>query len=407
MHLNNKRILICQPILYGINGSTMVTLELAQKLNEMSEVTVYTTIQDSPAREIFSEKNIKVVTFEDDPDFKLEDFDIIWVHSQIMPKSIIRDMKRLKDVKKPPLFIFLHMSPLENFSDERPWIYDFENRIADKVLCISDEVKDVIKPYLKHDIEFFRNPAPDSYIKERKEAKALEKVLIVSSHCPEEVMKAKMILENDYNIEVKLLGEKGEYRVITPELIEDYDALITIGKTVQTCLLSNTPVYIYDYFGGDGYLDQKNYESNKRTNFSGRNNRTQKSGEEIAKEIVKGYSNCYKYLYANKKAFKEEYSLSKSLERIFRDIKLNKKQSFDDNYIRYIEAIQDLARHHIYYGSYAAYKQKVKNYSIMQENEELIRKNNELYDEINGIKNSKTYRFARKLSAIIRGKKKG
>ena len=36
--------------------------------------------------------------------------------------------------------------------------------------------------------------------------------------------------------------------------------MITIGKTVQYCLLSATPVFVYDYLGGFGYLDASNIE---------------------------------------------------------------------------------------------------------------------------------------------------
>ena len=214
MVLNGKKILICQSFIYQINGSTMVTLELAEFLMKTCDVTVYTTILDSPARELFEEKDIKVVSFDDKPNFKLEEFDFIWIHSQILPKSLVNDLRRISNLKKTPTFIFLHMSPLENYSDERPWIFDLENKLADKILCISEEVKDAIQPYLKQELEIYNNPAKDSYINKRV-YKEIESVLIVSNHCPEEVLNAKLVLEEKYNIKVNILGESGTYELIS------------------------------------------------------------------------------------------------------------------------------------------------------------------------------------------------
>lgn len=405
MILGGKKILICQSFIYQINGSTMVTLELAETLKKICDVTVYTTIFDSPAKEIFEEKGIKVVSFDDNPIIKLEDFDFIWIHSQILPKSLINDMRRIGKIKNAPKFIFLHMSPLENCSDERPWIYDLENKLADKVLCISDEIKEVIEPYVDNEICFFRNPCPEDYINRNRTYKKLERVLIVSNHWVEEVIDAKNLLETKYNIEVKILGESGIYEAISPELINQFDAVITIGKTVPMCLLAGIPVYIYDHFGGDGYLNKDNFISNKQTNFSGRNNRLSKTGEIIAKEIIEGYEDAIEFISKNSEDFIEEFSLSKNLDRLFSNIEQHKKQNFDEEYIRYVLTCQDLARHSMFYGSYDSYSEKRKNKEFSEECSRLRKQNKELYDEVVGIRNSRTYKFAKKLSSIFKRKK--
>lgn len=40
-----------------------------------------------------------------------------------------------------------------------------------------------------------------------------------------------------------------EYKSITLEILSQYDVAITIGKTVQYCLVMGVPVYVYDKFG--------------------------------------------------------------------------------------------------------------------------------------------------------------
>lgn len=84
-----------------------------------------------------------------------------------------------------------------------------------------------------------------------------------------------------------IIGEQGVVREVTPDLISQYDCVFTIGKTVQYCMISSTPVYVYDRFGGFGYLDAENFEKCAYANFSGRGGIT-KSSEEIASEIIKG-----------------------------------------------------------------------------------------------------------------------
>ena len=133
------------------------------------------------------------------------------------------------------------------------------------------------------------------------------------------------------------------------------------------CLLAGIPVYIYDHFGGDGYLNKDNYISNKQTNFSGRNNRLRKTGEEIAAEIIEGYEDAIEFISNNSENFIEEFSLSKNLDRLFSNNEPHKKQNFDEEYIRYVLTSQDIARHSIYYGSYDSYREKRKNKEIIEE----------------------------------------
>ena len=73
--------------------------------------------------------------------------------------------------------------------------------------------------------------------------------------------------------------------------------------------------------------------------------------------------------------------------------------------IRYVLTSQDLARHSMFYGSYDSYREKRKNKEILEECARLKKQSKELYDEVEGIKNSRTYKFAKKLSSIFKRKK--
>ena len=72
----NKRFLITQPMIYGYNVSTMVTVELAEYLQSQGgEVTVYAYAYDYPIKSEVDSKNIKVVVASDDDKLSLSDFD--------------------------------------------------------------------------------------------------------------------------------------------------------------------------------------------------------------------------------------------------------------------------------------------------------------------------------------------
>jgi hypothetical protein len=58
--------------------------------------------------------------------------------------------------------------------------------------------------------------------------------------------------------------------ITSAELLDHYDCVISIGKTVQYCLVQGIPVFLYDRFGGPGYLNESNYELAEYYNFSGR-----------------------------------------------------------------------------------------------------------------------------------------
>ena len=319
----------------GFNGSTLVALELATALKKLgAKVEVYTCDFAKPASIYFEKAGIDVTTFKDELDYNLSDFDYVWVHSQILPISLVKKMST-EDTKNLPMFIFLHMSGMDWVPDEKPWIYDLENRLSNLSLFISEEVSDINRPLLDDNIPtaFFRNPAPKKYFKAKAPcSRSLRKLLIVSNHPPKEVVEARKILNEKYGVEVCLLGEErgDKYTLLTPSLLKEYDAVLTIAKTVPYCLASNTPVYVYDaYGGGPGWLTEKNFNNAKYRNFSGYQNSffpnyegkgfRFKSAQQIAKEITSGYKDAAAFQTSHYNSFVQDFSLETVLPKILKN----------------------------------------------------------------------------------------
>lgn len=333
MNIKDKRFLITQPVFHRYCGSVVVTIELAIFLMENgAKVDVYTFTSDESIKRRLENKGINVYMPHDSEKLNLFKYDYIWIHSQVLPESIVKQLPKLANAPKRPFFIFLHMSPHDYIPDEFQWIYTFEENLADIVLYISEEVREnhnilFTKPIVE---SYFRNPCPKKFSNNNAPDK-LKKVLIVSNHAPKEIEEAVSILRKK-KITVHHLGDNGrKTKLISPKDIKEYDAIITIGKTVQYCILGKRPTYIYDIFGGAGYLTRRNYRENKKLNFSGRGF-SKKEPNIIADEIIKGWADAKKEITSISRKYSAEYTLDNSIKDILEILSTNGIKNIQINY---------------------------------------------------------------------------
>lgn len=388
MVLRGKRFLITQPMIHGLNGSTIVALELAEYLqSEGAQVTVYTYVYDNPAKEFFVAKNIEVKVAKDNPEFTLGDFDYIWSHSQVMPISIIRALGA-KHPRRMPKFIFHHMSPLDTIPDERPYIYEFEDKLAALSLFISKNTQESQKGYFARGSNkaLFKNPAPVAFSQlDYTPNETLKRVLIVSNHPPKELIAAKkMLIEK--GIEVVSFGEQSEkYSLITPEVISRFDVVITIGKTAQYCLTAGVPVYIYDHYGGQGYLNKQNYTAATDWNLAGRNSE-HRTAHYLVKDIIGRYEEAVVYQTENRTKFIEEFSIDKVLAKTLKEAKAHWVHGFDRRYMNTVISAQKFARIRFEVGVGESNSSK-QNYRLRGEVEALQDENNRIKKQLESKKN--------------------
>ncbi|MFV0362908.1 MAG: hypothetical protein ACK5LL_07455 [Suipraeoptans sp.] len=143
---------------------------------------------------------------------------------------------------------------------------------ADLIVSVSKETEETIPEYIKKDVStlVFPNYADadyfDKYSPDRRYDR-ITKIAVISNHIPEELIALRDIKKE---WEIDLIGESFKPQLVTAELLLEYDLVITIGKTVQFCMALGIPVYVYDYFGGPGYINQDNFEKADKYNFSGR-----------------------------------------------------------------------------------------------------------------------------------------
>ncbi len=414
-HQNNtfdfkgKRILITHPFLYEINGATIIALELASFLKQQgAEVRIYTNVFEDPIKQVFLRADIPVDVAGNMPEYHLSDFDFVWINSQTFPLSLLKELGDANKIKTAPKFIFMHMSAHSFCADEMPYIYHFEESLSSLSLFVSEEAFRENKKFFEkrpRKIDYYRNPAPSSYSQTTpKRHSRLKNVLVVANHpCPE-LKEIKDILK-DRNISVDYLGFHGDkYELINEKTLSSYDAVITIGKTVQYCLVSGTPVYIYGQYGGPGWLTADNFAKAQKYNFSGRGFSSQ-SPAEIVDYLVRNYSKAKKFHRKELNRFREEFLIDNVASKVFAKAATSRKkiEPFSSAKIAAHASLLKLVEI-----DFCQWYTNFRNASLIQQHDKPLinqRKPKEIDRAQNEISQSKNVRLWLKLNRILRRKK--
>lgn len=280
--LRGIKVLTTNHYLTNFSGSELATFYISKELKELGcEVTVAALSCGSPLRELFEAEGINIVNLLKEK-LTCKNFDLIWAHhTPVLQNCLFESNITAKTI------IFSSMSPFEPL--EAPPVY--ANMLS---LCLANsfETKDkLVEEGVYHNkIHIFNNSVDDFFFTNfiKLENKKLKKLCIISNHVPSELIELTHILkENNVDYDIYGMGHKFEH--ITPVLLKNYDAIITIGRSVQYGLAMGIPVYCYDRFGGPGYINSNNINISEYYNFSGRCCNRKLSAEEIYKELVSKY----------------------------------------------------------------------------------------------------------------------
>ncbi|MFN8125138.1 MAG: hypothetical protein U0R64_01310 [Candidatus Nanopelagicales bacterium] len=348
-----RRFLIAHSIVQRILGATVVTLELAEFLIERgAEVTVYAAFLGDPALSLFRERGVTVVDDRTFPDLRLTDLDVVWVHSQVVPLPILEQLAGPLPERMPP-FVFLHMSALDLAPDEHPYIPGLEARLSSLSLFVAPATREQLLPAIGRPVAtgIYPNPAPRSFAEHpyrRKERP--ERILIVSNHSVPEVAEARDLLR-DRGFEVRHLGAPHDaYELVTPALLAGADVVVTIGKTVPYCLVAGIPVFVYDHYGGYGYLDEDNLERARFRNFSGRGG-VKLSAERLVADILDGYADAAAFQAHRRAYFWTEFGIDEVLPPLLESLQPYPVQPFDPAFLAAVDSAQRFgARFYRYWG---------------------------------------------------------
>lgn len=299
-------ILLTNVYLMNRAGSELHTLMLAKNLTDAGwDVTCLTLIYAYPMRHEFESAGIMVLTL-DDKDKLRKHYDVlfaqhatvseyVWYQCDVTFGSVVISILSVtNDIERVPSF----------------W------QQADAFVFVSEEAKsanlghiDVAKNV---PILVFPNYAEKAFfdVPEHELPHAPTHACCISNHPPAEVYElAKQSDKTGFSLDI--FGMETRSIDVTPELLDSYDLVITIGRTVQDCLAAGVPCYCYDYFGGPGYITCANWEQHAWYNFSGRSEPTQRNADELYQNIQKGYEEATQGTHDLRIIAKEHFNLEK------------------------------------------------------------------------------------------------
>ena len=288
-----RHVLITQAHMQRLNGSEIVTLELVDFfLKQNSKVTLLTHAVGEPVLSEIEKQNgltvLQGISGDVEKLIKLDPPTLAWIHHGVIPRWL------LEEGLDVPL-VFNHMS--SQVAIEYPVVVPFESEISTVSLFNARKIMKIqmdtglfegVEP---NRIQLFENPAPDSYSNiQQSNRMANPRIAVISNHIPNEVL--KLINELKGSFDFTLVGSELDLGAspqrVTPEFLENYDAVISIGKTVQYSLIAGIPVYCYDHFGGPGWISKENIDEVRFDNFSGRGF-TKKNASELQADFENGF----------------------------------------------------------------------------------------------------------------------
>lgn len=319
-----KKALLTNLYIAKYTGSELHIIELAKLLLKREyEVTIAVQLKAYPLMKQIDElgDNITVVECQYD-ELKEKDYDIIIVqHYPVFDYLCCR-----YDITYKMLIV----SKLSVISDYE--LLPVCEKEMDLIACVSDECAESVKQMgVPNDkIDIFKNSVEASffshYKKDIKNIKNNEegKIAVISNHVPNELVELETELGKGYTID--FIGVEYEPKYVNAKFLEKYDLVITIGRTVQQCFAVGVPVYVYDYFGGPGYISKENFDLAEKNNFSGRGFE-KKSSENLKKDILDNYGNNLEKLLWLRSIAEDRYSYEKNFNRIYSKVlKVNKKR---------------------------------------------------------------------------------
>lgn len=305
------RLLIATNHLRRLAGSEVVVLETARHFAAMGcAVTVFANWAAAPMADLIeAATGTAVVT---DP-YQIRPFtyDMAYVQHQVLG---LFDYRPTAD-ERPATRIVAGRLSRRSYLESGGWQHD--RLLVDHVLANSTLTAEHLA-LVGYDAPttVFHNAAPEDFFQPFIAKPASPRRILLVSNNRDPAL-ADAIARLRPGITVDHVGEGGDrITLVTPAMIAAADLVVSIGKTVPYALASHVPVYVYDHFGGPGYLDADTVDAAARYNFSGRCCERLLSGAEIAAEIVGAYAKGVAFAREPRQAWLDRFRQPPYLSRL-------------------------------------------------------------------------------------------
>ncbi|MFT3810914.1 MAG: hypothetical protein QM698_13425 [Micropepsaceae bacterium] len=283
------RVLILTNHFADFAGSEMVALETAEWFRDRGDsVTIAANMIGRPICD-----EIDGVTLTDDVEaVRLEHFDLVWCQHDLLTLLPLASLERASASWMPHV-VYVSLSPFEPYEHLNA---PLARALSADIFVNSPETRtEMLRRHHGelegNHIQVFSNAAPAAFHIHRGDPPAarLGHLTLVSNHPPEELLEALEILQTK-GVAVRHIGHHGEAQRVTPADLAGTDAVVTIGKTVIYAIALGVPAYVYDHYGGEGWLTPDNLDVQLTHNFSGRPAKRRLSPGALVREIAGGYA---------------------------------------------------------------------------------------------------------------------
>lgn len=277
-------ILIGTNHLENFSGSEMICLEMAAHfLARGHRVTVFANVAGNPVARVLRD-HMKVELLTEPARVQPLAFDLVYLQHHV---AGLFDYAPNAGTRARTAFVFGKLGR-RTFMQSGGWRH--ERLLADGYFANSELTAEALAALrVEAPVTLFHNAAPEAFFRPAAvHAPAPRSILVITNHEDPALMGAVDRLSSTYDVRhVGSGGERG--RRVTPEMIHASDVAVSIGKTVPYALAARVPVYVYDHFGGPGYLTPDSFARAARYNFTGRCCERRLDAEALAREIVEEY----------------------------------------------------------------------------------------------------------------------
>ncbi|MBT9289466.1 hypothetical protein [Prosthecodimorpha staleyi] len=304
------KVLIGTNHLADIAGSEMVAFEFTRHFRRSgADVTVFANHADDPMAGLFrAQLGLAIETRPERTDPLA--FDLVYFQHQV---AGLFDYRIGSETTARTAILFGRLSR-HSFMESGGWAFDAA--LGDLSLANSDLTAERLRETgVRHPIAVFYNAAPAAFAAPpRPRPDRPRRILCVSNHRDPDLL--AMLARLGRVSDLTHLGRFGDMvRMVEPADIHGADLVVSIGKTIPYGLIAHTPVYVYDHFGGPGYLTPENRDRAARYNFSGRCTERRLTPDAVVEEIMSRYADGVRFAATTDEDFLDRYRLEPHLDR--------------------------------------------------------------------------------------------
>jgi hypothetical protein len=284
------RVLVLTNHFAAYCGSEIVALEVAQWFRAQGD---NVTLGANYIAEPIQSWADGVALCEAPEELAFSEYDLIWCQHDMLGQLPPAAFERAAAQGRAPHVAMISLSPFEPYEqvDARLTRALSAEVIVNSVETGREVLRQAGRQIAGSRVRPFYNAAPLAFSAPPSPPGPLKSVVLISNHAPPEATKALAMLA-DQGVSTRHIGVGHDYRLVQPADIAGADAVISIGKSVAYAIAQRKPVYMYDHFGGDGWLTPENFVHSQTHNFSGRPSRNKRTADAIVREIQDGYADA-------------------------------------------------------------------------------------------------------------------